>query len=45
MQPEGEYTVTWNGSFEDGEEVPGGIYFLYLNAGNLQASEKIILIR
>lgn len=45
VQPEGEYTVTWNGSFEDGEEVPGGIYFLNLNAGNLQVSEKIILIR
>ena len=45
VQPAGEYTVTWNGSFEDGEEVPGEIYFIHLNAGNLQASEKIILIR
>ena len=45
MRPPGEHAVIWNGTDGNGDPVPGGIYFVYITAGNQKAVEKLVLIR
>ncbi len=41
----GIQTVRWDGRDEIGRQVPAGIYFCRLAAGDLSATEKVILLR
>ena len=43
--PPGEHAAIWNGTDVNGEPVPGGVYFIYVTAGDQQAVEKLVLIR
>jgi hypothetical protein len=43
-QPEGSYSVKWDGLNDHGFIVPSGVYFYYLKAGKIFKSSKIILI-
>ena len=44
-QVPGEYTITWNGTDDSGNDLPSGIYFYRLRAGNEVRSKKMLLIR
>ncbi len=44
-RPAGSYSVTWNGKDESGSQLPSGIYFCRLRAGDATATRKMILIR
>ncbi len=41
----GNYTVTWNGKNDAGEQVAGGIYFYRLNASNFANTHKMLYVR
>jgi len=41
----GEYEISWNGTDNKGNDVPSGIYFISMKAGNFQKTIKSILIR
>ena len=41
----GYYTVTWDGRDEKGDEVPSGIYFYRMRAGDFTAIKKMALIK
>jgi hypothetical protein len=43
MQPSNR--ITWDGTDHAHQQLPGGVYFLYLHAGDFQANEKLLLIR
>ena len=43
--PKGSYSVTWNGTDENGKYVASGMYFSILKADNQQISKKMILIK
>jgi hypothetical protein len=40
-----ESVITWNGTDQSEREVPDGVYFVYLEAGQQQTRAKIILVR
>jgi len=44
-KPPGEYTVFWNGKNFRGEDVPSGMYFYRLTAGDIIDVKKMILLR
>ncbi len=44
MEP-GVYTELWDGRANDGTMMPSGVYFCRLEAGNLVATRKIVLLR
>ena len=41
----GNHNVIWNGSDDNGSKVSSGIYFYRVNAGELSATKKMILIK
>ncbi len=41
----GKYTVRWDGSDDNGKQLPNGIYFLSLERGESKSTKKIIRIR
>ncbi len=41
----GEYAAAWNGTDRNGEDVPSGIYFARIEAGDFRTTEKMILLR
>jgi len=45
MRSKGSYSVTWNGTDDNGKEVASGIYFYQLRAGNLTKTKKLVLIK
>jgi subtilisin family serine protease len=42
---EGAYTVPWDGRDAGGEEVAGGIYFYRLQAGGIDETRKMVVLR
>jgi hypothetical protein len=41
----GEYTVTWDGSDDNGSEIASGIYFYRISAGDFVQCRKMILLK
>lgn len=41
----GDYNVTWDGTNDSGNEIPGGIYFLELTNGMIRQCTKVVLLR
>lgn len=41
----GIHTISWNGQSDQGDPLPGGIYWIRLTCGNLSYTHKAILIR
>lgn len=44
-QPEGSYSMNWNGRWANGAEAASGVYFYRLRAGKTMLSRKMILLR
>jgi parallel beta-helix repeat protein len=44
-QNAGRYTITWSGRDERGNKLPGGLYFLRLEAGENNETRKLLLVR
>lgn len=44
-QHPGRHVVLWDGSARDGRPAPSGVYFVRMMAGNLQSTQKVVLIR
>ena len=40
-----ESVVSWDGTDMAGKQVPAGVYFITIEAGNIRASEKLLLVR
>lgn len=45
QMPVGEYSVIWDGTDYFGREVPSGVYFYRLTAGEMTESKKMTLVR
>lgn len=45
VQPNGNYTVNWNGKDELGNSVPSGVYLYSLKTGNFVESKKMVLLK
>ncbi len=43
-QQAGNYTVRWNGTADNGESVPGGVYFYRLKVKNFTQVKKMVLL-
>ena len=43
--PGGRHEVRWDGMNERGESVSSGIYFVRLDAGKVEATRKMLLLR
>ena len=43
--PAGEYTVQWDGKDDEGNILPGGVYFIRMTAGKYRKTIKTILLR
>jgi len=41
----GKYTVSWNGSDDMGRPVASGVYLCRLQAGQLEYTSKMLLVR
>jgi len=41
----GRYTATWNGYYDNGEQVSLGYYFIRFSAGNVREVKQIMMIR
>jgi hypothetical protein len=44
-QPYSLYEITWNGTDNNNQPVPSGIYFYRLKAGNFSATKKMLLLK
>ena len=44
-QNTGEYTITWDGSDENGNKLPGGFYFLRFKVDGNRETRKLLLLR
>jgi hypothetical protein len=44
-KPSGSYSAIWDGRDKSGEQLPSGIYFCRLQAGDAAATRKMILLR
>ncbi len=44
-RPAGSYSATWDGKGTSGEQLPSGIYFCRLQAGDATATRKMVLLR
>ena len=44
-QPEGEYTISWNGRDQNGNNLPSGLYFIELQSGSTLQVQKAVLVR
>jgi len=42
---EGTYTAVWNGAAANGAPMPSGVYFYRLEAGKLEATRRMVLLR
>lgn len=40
----GKYSILWNGTEKNGTSLPGGIYFIQLNAGGKYDLKKVVLV-
>jgi hypothetical protein len=45
IQPAGRYAVGWDGRDERGHELPSGVYFFRLEAGDYVEARKVVLVR
>ncbi len=45
LQPPGRYVVSWDGTGGDGAQVPAGVYWLRMQAGNFDQTRKVVLLR
>jgi hypothetical protein len=45
VRPAGRNTILWNGRTANGEQMPSGVYFSRLSAGEFSQSRKIVLMR
>lgn len=41
----GIYTITWDGKNQDGNDLPSGVYFLWLDTGVYTQARKLVLLR
>ena len=44
-KPSGSYSVTWDGTDDNGKPVATGIYFYRLKAGSIQETRKMMLLK
>ena len=44
-QPEGSYTMEWNGKDTQGLTVPTGMYLIRMTAGEYTTSRKVMLMK
>lgn len=44
-QPQGVYTIRWEGKDDNNEEVPSGVYFLSLRSGSSAETRKLVLLK
>ena len=44
-QNAGKYTIIWNGRDERGNKLPGGFYFLRIEAEDIKGTKKLLLIK
>ena len=44
-QPAGWYEIQWNGTNQNGKEVPGGVYLSRVTVGNEVKTNKLILLK
>ena len=44
-QPEGEYTISWDGRDQSGNNLPSGLYFIKLQSGATFQVQKAVLVR
>ncbi len=44
-QSPGEYRVRWNGTNDEGEEIPSGVYFYRLKTEKFEQTKKVLLVR
>jgi flagellar hook assembly protein FlgD len=40
----GSHEITWDGKDQNGKEVPSGIYFYRLTAGDFSETKKMLLL-
>jgi len=45
QQPAGRYTVQWDGRDTSGRQLPAGVYFYRLKAGQFEQVRKMVLVR
>lgn len=45
IQPLGTHSIQWNGTDQQGNQVPTGIYFYQLQAGDFVQTKKMVLMR
>ncbi|MDY0109301.1 MAG: hypothetical protein RBT60_05145 [Candidatus Krumholzibacteria bacterium] len=43
--PAGHHTVTWKGSDDHGRGVASGVYFVRLDSGLVQKTQRLLLLR
>lgn len=43
--PAGTFQVSWNSKDESGQQVPSGVYFYQIKAGEFQAQRKLLLLK
>lgn len=43
--PRGDYTISWDGSNQDGEKVSSGHYFVRIELGKFTRAEKVMVVK